>query len=184
VRIVVAACTVDYAGRLSASLPQAFREPQVNLWIGPGGHLVHYPIRAGAAVNIVAVTSDHWQSTQWSTAADRDEMLARFPPLLWAGEARELLAAPERWQKWALYDRAPSTDWGHGPVTLLGDASYDFKDIRGLAPAGLPGTLLPSYEGGFDPIVQRQFATDDWMLNVDNPSVVIPDFFGGRIPAL
>jgi salicylate hydroxylase len=100
------------------------REPQVNLWIGPGGHLVHYPIRAGAAVNIVAVTSDDWQSTQWSTAADRDEMLARFPPLLWASEARDLLAAPERRQKWALYDRAPSTNWGHGPVTLLGDAAH------------------------------------------------------------
>jgi salicylate hydroxylase len=108
----------------AADVPPAFREPQVNLWIGPGGHLVHYPVRAGASVNIVAVTSDDWQSTQWSTAADRAEVLARFPRPLWATEARELLAAPERWQKWALYDRAPSTNWGYGPVTLMGDAAH------------------------------------------------------------
>ena len=37
------------------------------------------------------------------------EVRARFPPQLWASEARELLAAPERWQKWALHDRAPSS---------------------------------------------------------------------------
>ena len=81
--------------------------------------------------------------------------------------------------------RAAFFNWAKPPsfVTLLGDASYDFKNIGGFAPAGLPGTLLPSYEGGFDAIVQRQFATDDWMLNVDDPVTVIPDFFGGRIPA-
>ncbi|HKQ58147.1 MAG TPA: C25 family cysteine peptidase, partial [Candidatus Eisenbacteria bacterium] len=81
--------------------------------------------------------------------------------------------------------RSAFYNWARPPsfVTLLGDASYDFKNIFGFAPTGLPGTLLPSYEGGYDVIVQRQFATDDWMLNVDNPTTVIPDFFGGRIPA-
>jgi len=108
----------------SDTLPPSLRGQEVNLWIGPGGHLVHYPVRAGATVNIVAVTRDDWQSTQWSTAVDRDEVLARFPPHLWAREARELLAAPQRWQKWALYDRAPSSNWGRGPVTLLGDAAH------------------------------------------------------------
>jgi salicylate hydroxylase len=106
------------------TLPPSLRGHEVNLWIGPGGHLVHYPVRAGTTVNIVAVTSDVWQSTQWSTAADRDEVLARFPPYLWASEARELLATPQRWQKWALCDRAPSSNWGRGPVTLLGDAAH------------------------------------------------------------
>ena len=35
-----------------------------------------------------------------------------------------LLAAPRRWQKWALYDRPPLRHWGKGPVTLLGDAAH------------------------------------------------------------
>jgi len=104
-------------------LPQD-REPIVDLWIGPGGHLVHYPVRAGAAVNVVAVCRDQWQSAAWSTGAGREEVLERFPAAGWAATARQLLAAPERWQKWALYDREPLASWGRGPVTLLGDAAH------------------------------------------------------------
>ena len=76
-------------------------------------------------------------------------------------------------------------NWAEAPafVTLLGDASYDFKNIKGYAGVGQPGTLMPSYENGFDTIVGRQFATDDWMLAVNDTRNVIPDFFGGRIPA-
>jgi len=80
--------------------------------------------------------------------------------------------------------RATYRSWAKKPtyVTLLGDASYDFKNLTGRAPLGQPGTLMPSYEGGFDNAVQRQFATDDWLLNVDNAVTIVPDFFGGRIP--
>jgi salicylate hydroxylase len=189
----------------SASVPRAFREPEVNLWIGPGGHLVHYPIRAGAAVNIVAVTSDDWQSTQWSTAADRDEMLARFPPLLWAGEARDLLAAPERWQKWALYDRAPSANWGHGPVTLLGDAAHPMlpflaqgaamaiEDAFVLAAAlarspGDAARALRDYEKQRLPRtarVQRAARRNDLVYHLGRPAAFIRDAvlaaLGGRL---
>lgn len=120
-----------FAGRCAcrATVPAAQLQPQdcepvVNLWLGPDGHLVHYPIRGGAAVNIVAVCGDRWQSPAWSTGAGRDEMLERFPARTWAPAVRQLLAVPERWQKWALYDRRPSISWGRGPVTLLGDAAH------------------------------------------------------------
>ena len=81
--------------------------------------------------------------------------------------------------------RAAFTYWEPRPtyVTFLGDDSFDPKNLLGYATAGLPGTLLPSYENGYDDIVQRQFATDDWLLNVDDPVLVVPDFLGGRIPA-
>jgi hypothetical protein len=81
--------------------------------------------------------------------------------------------------------RAAFTYWDPRPtyVTILGDDSYDTKNLTGQAPAGMPGTLVPSYENGYDDLVQRQFATDDWLLNVDDPKLVIPDFLGGRIPA-
>ncbi|MBK7368641.1 MAG: hypothetical protein IPJ04_12225 [Candidatus Eisenbacteria bacterium] len=85
--------------------------------------------------------------------------------------------------------RAAFYNWSTRPtfVTLLGDASYDFKDLSGRAPAGQPGTLVPTYENGFDDNyrLKRQFATDDWLLNVDAASstLFIPEFFGGRLPA-
>ncbi|HYM80617.1 MAG TPA: C25 family cysteine peptidase, partial [Candidatus Limnocylindria bacterium] len=72
-------------------------------------------------------------------------------------------------------------------VTMLGDASYDFKNIGGHAPAGQPASLLPTYEGGYDYSLRRQYATDDWIMNVTDDTADqrrgIPDFFEGRIPA-
>jgi hypothetical protein len=84
--------------------------------------------------------------------------------------------------------RAAYSTWQRPPafVTFLGDASHDFKNYLGRALSGDPGSLLTSYEGGFDPSVsvERQYATDDWLLNVDDATRIIPDFFGGRIPAV
>jgi hypothetical protein len=39
------------------AVPAEFREPVVNLWIGLEAH-VHYPVRAGRAINIVAIAAD------------------------------------------------------------------------------------------------------------------------------
>jgi hypothetical protein len=85
--------------------------------------------------------------------------------------------------------RAAFYNWNGGDglhrptfVTFLGDASYDFKDITGRALTGQPGCLMPTYEDNFDAGQSRQFVTDDWMLNVDNAALIIPDFYGGRIP--
>ncbi|TMQ47068.1 MAG: hypothetical protein E6K73_14190 [Candidatus Eisenbacteria bacterium] len=66
-------------------------------------------------------------------------------------------------------------------VTLLGDASYDFKNYHGRAAPGQPGSLLPTYENGFD--LGDEYATDDWLLSVDDGQDLFPDYLGGRIPA-
>jgi hypothetical protein len=81
--------------------------------------------------------------------------------------------------------RAAYYNWDVRPtfVTLLGDASYDFKDLLGTALPGQPGALVPSYDNGYDHFVARHFVTDDWLLNVDDAFRVVPDFLGGRIPA-
>lgn len=76
---------------------------------------------------------------------------------------------------WTTWDATPAY------VTFLGDASFDFKNVLGLSAPGRPGALLPSYPNGFD--FGTAFATDDWILNVDDAAVVLPDFFGGRLPA-
>jgi salicylate hydroxylase len=100
------------------------RAPLVQLWLGHGGHIVHYPVRAGAMINIVAIAGDEHPSKGWSTAAAPEEVLARFPASHWASPARDLLALPAQWLKWPLYDRPPLRRPGRGPVTLLGDAAH------------------------------------------------------------
>ena len=106
------------------AVPAEFREPVVNLWIGPEAHLVHYPVRAGEAINIVAIAADAWEGIGWSTRSDRDELLMRFSEKDWAHPVRALLAKPDQWLKWALYDRPPLYRWGRGAATLLGDAAH------------------------------------------------------------
>jgi salicylate hydroxylase len=105
-------------------LPAESRTPFVHLWLGRDAHLVHYPVRAGAMINIVAIVSDRWQGQSWSEIGMRDDLLARFDPAEWNAAARALLNVPDHWLKWTLYDRAPIRSAGAGLVTLLGDAAH------------------------------------------------------------
>jgi salicylate hydroxylase len=99
-----------------------YLEPVVNLWLGTGWHLVHYPIRAKAAVNIVWVMRDTWESAAWTANVDRSDLFARSSRL--PRQARIFVQATGDWQKWTLCDRAPSWSWGKGLVSLIGDAAH------------------------------------------------------------
>lgn len=100
------------------------REPVVQLWLGRDAHLVHYPVRGGMLINVVAIVGDRWNKPGWSAGGTRDEILALLSSQRWAEPAHELIRLPERWLKWALYDLAPVRRWGSGPVTLVGDAAH------------------------------------------------------------
>ncbi len=106
-----------------ALMPE-LRAPAINLWFGTRAHLVHYPVRSGTLINVVAIVGDDWREPGWSAAGERAEILARYRAPMWSAVPRAILAAPEHWQKWALYDRAPLAQWGKGPATLLGDAAH------------------------------------------------------------
>lgn len=106
------------------SVPPELRAPVINLWLGRNAHLVHYPVKGGRLINVVAIVRDKWHEPGWSEPGDRAEILRRFRPLSWQSRPRELLAAADRWLKWALYDLPPLPYWGKGPVTLLGDAAH------------------------------------------------------------
>jgi hypothetical protein len=80
--------------------------------------------------------------------------------------------------------RAAYYNWSTQPsyVTFLGDASYDFKNLKGKALLGQPGCPLPTFENNFEGSSVRQYTTDDWLLNVDDPQVIVPEFLTGRLP--
>jgi salicylate hydroxylase len=98
------------------------REPSVSLWLGRNAHLVHYPIRAGTQINIVAILRDIAPKPGWSNVGARDDILAIFRK--WAVPARNLVAVPENWTTWTLYDRPRLRRWGNGPITMVGDAAH------------------------------------------------------------
>jgi salicylate hydroxylase len=101
-----------------------WREPLVHLWLGLDSHLVHYPVKGGALINIVGIVYDEWREPGWNATGEREEILRHFARWSWAEPARELIASTDRWHKWALFDGTTPARGGSGPVTLIGDAAH------------------------------------------------------------
>jgi salicylate hydroxylase len=106
------------------AVPEEFRQPLVHLWLGQDAHLVHYPVKGGRLINIVGIVHDEWKEIGWSAAGNRAEILRHFARWSWAEPARALIAIPDQWLKWALYDHKAPFRGGRGPVTLIGDAAH------------------------------------------------------------
>jgi salicylate hydroxylase len=107
-------------------LPEEFVAPVINLWLGRRAHLVHYPLRGGTCVNVVAIVEDAEASSEsadfWNGQRDPAILDATFAS--WHKTAQTLLAATADWRSWPLYDRAPLKSWSAGLVTLVGDAAH------------------------------------------------------------
>ena len=58
------------AGRLAA--------PAVGLWLTPGVHVVHYPVRAGAEIAVVVIAREDWQGRDWEAEADPTLLLGQL----------------------------------------------------------------------------------------------------------
>jgi len=101
-----------------------FREPLVHLWLGRDAHLVHYPVKAGRLINVVAITTDSWNAPGWSKPANPADLIPRLTGEGWTQSALALVGLPEAWLKWALYDRPPLGRWSQGAAALLGDAAH------------------------------------------------------------
>jgi salicylate hydroxylase len=144
------------------SVAPEFRAAFVHLWLGLDAHLVHYPVKGGRLINIVAVVRDDWNETGWQAAGDRTEILRHFARWSWADKARDLVAIPEQWSKWALYDRKEPFAGGVGPVTLIGDAAHP---------------MLPFLaQGAGMAIEDAAVLADSLGKNMDDPASALRDY--------
>lgn len=102
--------------------PRMARSVGVN-WVGPGAHVVHYPLRAGKVMNFVgALERADWRVESWSARGTTEELAADFAG--WHDEVQALVRGIPVPYKWALMVRAPMPRWSAGRVTLLGDACH------------------------------------------------------------
>lgn len=99
---------------------------ETSLWLGSRAHLVHYPLREGALVNLVAITDEDWRGGKrrdfWSEPGDASQIQQRFSG--WDRDARRLVASAREWRRWPLFDRNPVSRWSVDRVALLGDAAH------------------------------------------------------------
>lgn len=106
-----------------ADVAPHMQRPVGTNWIGPGGHVIHYPLRRGELMNYVSVVErDDWQVESWSTQGTTEECLADYEG--WHEDVRGLIRAVGTLNKWALILRPPMEQWSQGRVTLLGDACH------------------------------------------------------------
>ena len=118
----------------AARAPAFARRPAQTLWVGPGHHLVHYPISAGELVNLVAFApAGDYTTESWTATAPIGELLAEFAG--WDERLVSLIRAAGTPGRWALLDRAPLTRWSSGTVTLLGDAAHPMFPFFGQGAA-------------------------------------------------
>ena len=113
-----------WRGVIDASkLPTHTREPYGTNWVGPGAHVVQYPLRQGALMNFVgAIEGNRWEIESWSERGTREECLGDF--VGWHEEVQAMIHAIEVPYKWVLKVRDPMDTWSQGSVTLLGDACH------------------------------------------------------------
>lgn len=104
------------------TLPEPFSAPIVGLWLGPRGHVVHYPVRGGAALNVVAVTESGHEEQGWNRSAPRETVLGAFAR--WCDAPLRLLEAAPDWRAWSLFALRPLPRWHRGAAVLLGDAAH------------------------------------------------------------
>ncbi len=96
----------------------------LQFWMGPGAHLLHYPISGGEIINFLAVIDGpaRWTAPAWLEQAPSGAHLEPFAG--WHPAVTEMLAAVPQSPRWGLFARRPLTRWSRGPVVLLGDAAH------------------------------------------------------------
>lgn len=92
-------------------------------WVGPGGHVITYPLRGGELMNFVGFGERvDWKVESWTTPGSKEECGADFRK--WHPLVHELIQKVDQTYKWALVGRAPLEKWVDGRVALMGDACH------------------------------------------------------------
>jgi salicylate hydroxylase len=108
------------------SVPTALRARESNLWLLPGAHVVHYPLRDASLINAVVIIEEppEAEDAHSSLSLKGEELASRFSRRYMAAELRTLIEAGDSWRHWPLFMRPALKQWTRGPVTLLGDAAH------------------------------------------------------------
>ncbi|MGY3437120.1 MULTISPECIES: FAD-dependent oxidoreductase [unclassified Marinovum] len=96
---------------------------EVQVHMGPGRHLVCYPLRDGSKLNLVAAQErDDWAEEGWHHADDPANLRAAFAGF--GPKVQEMLSAVDEVMLWGLFRHAVAPRWVGGNCALVGDAAH------------------------------------------------------------
>lgn len=104
-------------------LPTSMQETSGVNWVGPGGHVIHYPVHAGRLVSFTGIVEKQgWFRESWTESGSVQECLEDFRA--WHPDIHALIHQLQAPLRWAMMARDPLTNWTRGRITLLGDAAH------------------------------------------------------------
>lgn len=144
--------TVAYRALLPAEDVAGLGLPPLAIWLGPGRHFVHYWVRRGELLNVVAVFSTgELAQESWTARAEPGEQLREFAG--WDPRVLSVLERAGQVLRYGIHTRTPLTRWNVGRVTLLGDSAHAMVPFQaqGAAQAILDAAVLGDVLGGVTP---------------------------------
>jgi salicylate hydroxylase len=92
-------------------------------WVGPGGHVITYPVRRGELLNFVGIIErESWPVESWTERGTRQECIDCFAG--WNDEVHAIIDSLDVPYKWALLGRHPLDHFCAGSVCVIGDAAH------------------------------------------------------------
>jgi salicylate hydroxylase len=92
-------------------------------WIGPGGHVITYPVRRGELLNFVGIfEGKNWPVESWTERGTREACSGSFAG--WNEEIHLIIQNVDVPYKWALLGREPLDRFVAGRACVIGDAAH------------------------------------------------------------
>jgi salicylate hydroxylase len=106
-----------------ARLPSAMQRDVGTNWVGPGGHVITYPVRRGELLNFVGIfEGESWSVESWTEQGTREDCSRSFAG--WNGEIHTIIENLDVPYKWALLGREPLARFVVGRACVIGDAAH------------------------------------------------------------
>lgn len=112
-------------------LKELIDAPQATRWLGPGRHIIAYPVRKHELYNVVLLHPDRQEVEEsWMTKGSKKAMVDNYSG--WDPKVRKLidLVEDDEVLEWKLCLHRPLKTWVRGSVALIGDACHPMLYVQ------------------------------------------------------